>query len=352
MTIPTKSENKTVDVALFGETMLRLSPSADPRGSEAKIGSVATLEDASSMQAHVGGSESNTAVGLANLGHTVAWISRLTENPIGAKICREIRDRSVDVSKVIWTDTARIGTYYYQRAIESQPARVWYDRADSAFSQCTPRLLAPVLEGLQARVFHTTGISVCVSEHAFESTLAAVKKLHSAGSAISFDVNYRAKLLQPDATRRRVEQVLPFCSFVFIPRRDTKTIFGINSNSSAEAAKHFGKLAPKAYVIVTDGANGSTCRSPLDKRFSQSAYECKRVERLGLGDAFSAGFLSGWLRTREISFALRRAALMASLKYETAGDFPTATSEQIESEERNQLRKPLSTANQESKIER
>jgi 2-dehydro-3-deoxygluconokinase len=59
------------DVITFGEAMVRLSPPNFRR-----------LEQAASLDVMVGGAELNTAVGLARLGHSVAWVSRLTNNPV------------------------------------------------------------------------------------------------------------------------------------------------------------------------------------------------------------------------------------------------------------------------------
>ncbi|MEM8733755.1 MAG: PfkB family carbohydrate kinase, partial [Planctomycetota bacterium] len=89
------NDELAVDVALFGETMLRLSPpSMDTTLGTDEASVELTLETATTLQTHVGGSESNTAVGLAGLGHSVAWISRLNQNPIGCRISREIADHN------------------------------------------------------------------------------------------------------------------------------------------------------------------------------------------------------------------------------------------------------------------
>src|SRR4051794_25319576 len=86
------------DVVTLGETMLRLTPPGFKR-----------LEQAISLDIEVGGSESNTAVGLARLGLRVAWVSRLTDNPVGRLIANTIRGYGVDTSQIVWTDEDRVG---------------------------------------------------------------------------------------------------------------------------------------------------------------------------------------------------------------------------------------------------
>ena len=58
------------DVITFGEAMVRLSPPNFLR-----------LEQAHSLDLRVGGAELNTAVGLARLGRSTAWVSRLDQQP-------------------------------------------------------------------------------------------------------------------------------------------------------------------------------------------------------------------------------------------------------------------------------
>ena len=67
------------DVVTFGEAMVRLSPPNFRR-----------LEQATSLDLLVGGAELNTAVGVARLGHSAAWVSRLTNNPLDDPILNAV----------------------------------------------------------------------------------------------------------------------------------------------------------------------------------------------------------------------------------------------------------------------
>src|SRR5581483_5970160 len=81
------------DVITFGEAMVRLSPPGFRR-----------LEQARSLDLFVGGAELNTAVALARLGHSAAWVSRLTRNPLGRLIANHAREAGVGTDHVLWTD--------------------------------------------------------------------------------------------------------------------------------------------------------------------------------------------------------------------------------------------------------
>src|SRR5262249_48244305 len=69
------------DVVTFGEAMIRLAPPNFRR-----------LEQARSLDVQVGGAELNTAVALARLGRKTAWVSRLTDNPLGRLVANHARE--------------------------------------------------------------------------------------------------------------------------------------------------------------------------------------------------------------------------------------------------------------------
>src|SRR5450755_3680509 len=91
------------EVITFGEAMIRLSPPNFLR-----------FEQANSLDLKVGGAELNTAVGLARLGHSTAWVSRLTNNPFGRLTVNQARESGVSSEHVVCTDDDRVGVYFLE----------------------------------------------------------------------------------------------------------------------------------------------------------------------------------------------------------------------------------------------
>ncbi len=91
------------DVITFGEAMIRLTPPNFRR-----------LEQARSLDVQVGGAELNTAVALARLGRSTAWVSRLTDNPLGRLITNQAREAGVASEHVVWTTEDRVGVYFLE----------------------------------------------------------------------------------------------------------------------------------------------------------------------------------------------------------------------------------------------
>src|SRR5262245_43755973 len=88
------------EIVTFGEAMIRLSPPNFRR-----------LEQTDSLEVQVGGAELNTAVALARLGRRSAWVSRLTDNPLGRLIANRAREAGVSTEHVVWTKDDRGGVY-------------------------------------------------------------------------------------------------------------------------------------------------------------------------------------------------------------------------------------------------
>src|SRR5438093_2525687 len=115
------------DVITFGEAMVRLSPPNFRR-----------LEQARSLDVQVGGAELNTAAALARLGHNAAWVSRLTDNPLGRLIANHAREAGVGTEHVLWTGEGRVGLYFLEFGAAPRASSVLYDRKDSAIAGIRP----------------------------------------------------------------------------------------------------------------------------------------------------------------------------------------------------------------------
>src|SRR5713101_9937806 len=115
------------EVITFGEAMVRLSPPNFRR-----------LEQAASLDVFVGGAELNTAVGLARLGHSVAWVSRLTNNPLGRLIANRAHEAGVSTEHLLWTEEDRVGVYFLEFGAAPRASSVVYDRKGAAIANVKP----------------------------------------------------------------------------------------------------------------------------------------------------------------------------------------------------------------------
>lgn len=316
-----RGNDEMYDVVTLGETMLRFTPPARNR-----------LEQVDHLQVHIGGSESNTAVGLARLGLKTAWLSRLPSTALGRMVSGELSKYGVDTSHVVWSDSDRVGLYFLEEAGPPRGSQVIYDRRDSAISRMQPHelpreLFAP--GGLKC--FHTTGITMALSDSTRATALLATQLAEAADALISFDINYRSKLWSPAEAVKHCEPMLHSADLIFLPDRDVQTLFQLPAVEEPEQAlETLSQRYPGARWIMTRGRTGSTCLAD-GTFYVEGIFASDEIGRLGGGDAFSAGFLAQYLASQgDIPSALRWGAAVSALKYSMPGDLPLVTRAEVE----------------------
>ena len=301
------------DIVTLGETMLRLTPPGAGRLDQARL-----------LEVEVGGTESNTAVGLARLGLRCAWISRLPKSPLGDLVAGELSRHGVDISYVVRSAGERLGLYFYEDAPPARRQRVIYDRSASAASHLRPVDINPELFAPgRCRLAHLTGITPAISESARQTTRHVLKAARAAGLPVSFDTNYRAGLWSPRQARSELLYHMERAWIVITSLGDLTTVFSTEPDRESALAWLRRRL-PDQVCVVTLGAEGATAWLPGGEAAHRSAIPTTAVDRLGGGDAFNAGFLYGWLEfppgPDKLPRCLDWGVAAASLKYATPGD--------------------------------
>jgi 2-dehydro-3-deoxygluconokinase len=313
------------DIVSFGETMLRLA--APPQR---------CLEQTSTLMVTAGGAELNVAAGGSRLGLEAAWVSRLPNNPLGRAVRNKARELGVDTSHILWADGGRLGLYFVEYGASPRTSRVFYDRADSAISRMQVgevdwrEILA------HARVFHTSGITPALSDSAFAVTTEALKAAKGAGCLVSYDLNYRAKLWSQEKARARQEPLMQYVDILITTEEDTERVFGIQGKDYSEVAAKLSDSFGFKVVTITLRGNISVLRNTWTAiayeggaTCQDRTYDIELVDRVGGGDAYSAGFLYGYL-TGDVEKAVRYGNAFSALKQTMWGDFCWATLDDVE----------------------
>lgn len=308
------------DVVTLGETMIRWTPSHCQR-----------IEQVHSMELHVGGAESNTAVGLARLGNRTAWISRLTSNPLGRVIEGTLCRYGVDTHHVVWTNEDRVGLYFLEEGKEPRGSQVFYDRKGSAISKMQPsELPASLFQPGRSKCFHTTGITAAIGSAACATAREAFRLARQAGWKLSFDTNYRAKLWSPNEASMGCVPFMEQTDVLFIPERDARTLFPeVASLERSALVLWLSKRFPNAIIAFTAGKEGSW-GAKGDQMVNHGIFPADTIGRLGGGDAFAAGFLHAYLQDLSLNDCLRWGSATASMKYSIPGDLPLVDRSAVE----------------------
>ena len=260
------------DVITLGETMLRLTPPNLKR-----------IEQTTTFDIEVGGSESNMAIGLARLGLKVLWLSRLTNNPLGRLLERTIAGHGVDTSRVIWTERDRIGLYFLEEGKVPRGSQVIYDRKQSAISQMKPvELPIDLFRSDCARLLHLSGITPALSPNLALTAKRALNLAKEAGWQVSFDLNYRGLLWTPAAALKGCTPFIQAADILLAPLDDVRLIYDLDPELTSEQILNLlQQHAPQAIIVLTLGKDGAIGVEPQRQIFATTSFSRRRSGTTG-----------------------------------------------------------------------
>jgi 2-dehydro-3-deoxygluconokinase len=303
-----------LDVLAFGEALLRLQPHGDAR-----------LEEAQRLLVHVGGAELNSCCALASLGLRCAWFSVLPEGPLGRRVLRHLRGAGVDVS-LARSAPGRLGCYWVEHGREPRAIEVLYDRSDSTV--CRVRHDDAPWDALpRARIFLVSGITPALSPSTRALTLELAEAARAAGAQVATDLNYRARLWPAAEAAPVLERLAQAADLVIATQEDLGTLYGWTGEPEKVARQAFERFRCRT-LAVTRGSEGGLALSAAGLR-QCAVFTSTRVDRIGAGDAFTAGFLYATLTGRE-ERALDYGLALAALKHSVPGDTLSTTPEEVE----------------------
>lgn len=295
-----------MELVTFGETMVVCTPP----GKNEKI------RTSNELIKGIAGAESNVAIGLARLGHSVAWIGKVGDDPFGEEIMYRLKGEGVNTSYVKVDPFHATGLFFKERRRGNQFS-IYYYRKESAGSFLSSDEISENLIR-NSKILHITGITPALSnrcEGALKHSLALAKK-H--GVKISFDPNIRLKLWSIEKAR---EYLLPLIKEVdyFFPGVEEARLLLNENLSHDEIIDKFLYLGAKQ-VILKLGPEGCISAN-RHKRIISKGIEVTEVDPVGAGDGFCAGYLSGVLKGWEHEECARLANIMGAFAVTEIGDY-------------------------------
>ncbi|WP_341715771.1 sugar kinase [Micromonospora sp. FIMYZ51] len=265
---------------------------------------------------HLAGAESNVAIGLARLGHRAAWAGRISDDELGEFVLRQLRAEGVDTTGIRRDPERPAGLMFLERRT-ADVNRVRYHRAGSAGSALSiDDLRGPLATG--TRVLHLTGITPALSDTARAAVTWAVRAAAADGIAVSLDVNYRAGLWSREAARETLAPLAGYASVIIASADELDLVAEPGVDEAAVVAGLLDRGVGTVLVkLGADGARGYT-RDGVEQ---VPAVPVTAVDTVGAGDAFTAGYLSGYLDGLPLADRLRRAAALGAFAVAGTGDW-------------------------------
>ncbi|MGW0432485.1 sugar kinase [Micromonospora sp. NPDC003197] len=278
--------------------------------------SAGPLAAGGALSMHLAGAESNVAIGVARLGHRSAWVGRVSTDELGEFVLRQLRSEGVGVGDVRRDAERPTGLMFLeQRTVDL--TRVQYHRAGSAGSALhTDDLREPLAVG--ARILHVTGITPALSDSANSAMHWAVETATAAGTLVSLDVNYRARLWSREQARAALTPLASHASIVIASADELDLVGEPGADESTVAASLLDQGAEA--VVVKLGSAGARAHTPDGVRHAP-ALPVTAVDTVGAGDAFTAGYLSGRLDGLDVAGCLHRGVTLGAFAVSGHGDW-------------------------------
>lgn len=339
-------------IVTFGEIMARLATPGFKRFQQTMPGS---------LDVTFAGAEASIAASIAYLGGDASFVTALPNNTLSDACVADLRSMGVNTQHILRTERGRLGLYFLETGANQRPGNVIYDRDGSsvAITPATDYDWSSTFTGAEWLVI--SGITPAISRNAAEVTAVAMREAGTRGIKVACDMNYRSKLWQWDPplkprelATRTMRELMPFVDLFIGGREDAAEMLGIpDAGSSPDAlvsvAKQITTQFPRIKQVAMtrregisathnnfggmlyDAAADSACFAPV-KEAAPSFYEITDiVDRLGAGDAFTAGLLFA-LTTPELSAqqtAVSFAAAAGCLAHSIEGDFNYITRTEI-----------------------
>jgi 2-dehydro-3-deoxygluconokinase len=348
-------------VITFGEIMGRLTPGGFLRFRQALPGA---------LECMFAGAEATVAASVAMFGLEAALVTALPTHAVADACVASLNALGVDTRFILRRKQGRLGLYFLETGANQRPSNVIYDREGSAIA-LTPGGEYPWAEIFgDAQWFHVSGITPAISAEAAEAALSAVREARSRGVTISCDLNFRSKLWRWDPAmkpkelaQKTMREILAYVDVVIGNEEDAGEVLGIHARDTDVQS---GRLATDKYPevareIVTQFPHVGLVAITLRESISAShnnwggmLYDARQdrafyaptadgqyrpyaithiVDRVGAGDAFSAGLIFARL-TPELSepqTAVSFAAAASCLAHSIYGDLNLSSRVEVES---------------------
>jgi 2-dehydro-3-deoxygluconokinase len=258
----------------------------------------------------VAGAESNVAIGLARLGHPVAFAGAVGADETGELVARTLRAEGVATGH-LRRDAARPTGVLFRERRTSEIVHVDYARRSSAGSALDEELIAGALASAPA-LLHVSGVTAALSPEALRTVAAALRLARGAGVVTSLDVNYRGRLWSREAAASALTRLLPDVDVLFASGDELPLAFGANG-------VHLGPGGPPE-VVVTHGADGAEAIA-AGEHVHCPARPVTAIDVVGAGDAFVAGYLSARMDGADLPGRLARGTAVAAVAVGSDGDW-------------------------------
>lgn len=251
---------------------------------------------------HAGGSVFNTAIGLGRLDTPVGFLSGVSTDQFGQKLCDALSESHVKTNHLI--RSGRLTTLAMVHLVDGAATYSFYDE-NSAGRMISPADLPALPDEISALYFG--GISLAAEPCA--DTYATLLERERKDRLVMLDPNIRPDFIADEA-RFRTRLAAMFAHTDIVKTSDEDLDWLVRGENSLESQALTLLTQGPSAVIVTRGSEGATVFTNSGSA-SVSAPQVTVADTVGAGDTFNAGFLA---KLHDSGMLSRSAVTSASAK--------------------------------------
>ena len=292
----------------------------------------------------VGGSPTNTAIGLARLGLRSAIVTRVGADHMGRFITEQLEREGVETSSAKADPDRLTALVILGIRDREQFPLIFYRENCADMALNTSDIDEELVTSSKAVLVNGTHLS---TPAVYEASRKAIELAKASGGKVVFDVDYRPVLwgltdrdlgenryVASAEVSERLQSILSYCDLIVGTEEEMRILGGDDDTISAIRAV---RRHTDALLVCKLGAEGCAAfpgevPAEVEEGLLVPGYPVEVFNVLGAGDAFMAGFLSGWLRDQAVEQCCRLANACGAIVVSRHGCAPAMpTSIELES---------------------
>jgi sugar/nucleoside kinase (ribokinase family) len=237
-----------------------------------------------------GGQTATALAACQSFGLRTKYVGTVGQDDDGARICRELESRGIDVTDVVRVADAPTATATILIDASGDRLVLWH--RDARLVTDPGRI--PLAAINAARLVHVDDVDEAAA-------IAAAKAARAAGRAVTCDVDHVAA---------RTDELLSHVSIPIFAEHLPRLLTG---EADTERALRTMRRHHPGLLVVTLGDRGAAALDG-DTFIHVPAFAIEAVDTTGAGDVFRAGFIQAWLGGRSLADTLRMANAAAAAK--------------------------------------
>lgn len=319
-------------ITAFGEVMMRLS-----------VPNYETLSQSRSLTYSFTGTGVNISAGMARLGHEASIVTTVPDNSLGDAAMASLRALNLN-TRFVRAEGSILGSYFLETGYGARPTRVTYgSRKNSSFNSTAKDVYNAAAIAENTDCLHLCGIGLAMNANVRYQMKSLAEKVRSAGGSVVFDCNYRSTLWDEEERKHAksyYEEMLHLADIVMMNERDAISLLGYQSSyeGRTEQLQELIPMIASKYAIRIIAGTQRTI-GPNDQHmitgfmYKNDMMKVGRpmnaavLDRVGAGDAYTAGIMHGDISGYEAQYAVQFATAASILAHTVPGD-TAALSEQ------------------------